>query len=496
MSFRAELDVAALPELGVGITYCSDLVPLIERHRHLFNFLELEPQTTWVDKSNNGQPYLLVDEILEEIAALPCRKTVHSVGVPVGGTVRPEPAQLALLRRTVAYLKAPWISEHLSFNSTGGHSTGFLLPGRQSSEGVDIAAASIHDFKAAFDVPVAVETGVNYLQRRSDDLADGEFVAAVAEEGDCGILLDLHNIFANAANGRQLVEEFIAQLPLWRIWEVHLAGGMEMDGYWLDAHSGAVPEELMEIAHRIIPRLPNLKAITFEIFPAFVPRFGLDAIRSEITKMHELWKKRGTAAIAQASGRRPLRSDTVSGPAPQEWERALGGLAAGLPVTSPLAAELATDPGVRIISKLVNEFRASMVANCLRLTTRYLMLTLGEDVLRTILQDFWKGCPPHLFGSSEADAFANYLVRLDLQVPQLDKILRFEHAALLTMLDGQPRQLHLASDPFPLFKALAEGHLPTVPSRMGQFDITIAPDNSSLATKTGSYGIPRNVGFS
>ena len=64
--------------------------------------------------------------------------------------------------------------------------------------------------------------------------------AAVAECADCGILLDLHNLFANGVNGRQSVEEFIAQLPLERVWEIHVAGGVELDGYWLDAHSGGV----------------------------------------------------------------------------------------------------------------------------------------------------------------------------------------------------------------------------------------------------------------
>jgi len=55
-------------------------------------------------------------------------------------------------------------------------------------------------------VPIAIETAVNYLRPRADELGDGEFVAAVAERADCGILLDLHNIYCNALNGRQSVD--------------------------------------------------------------------------------------------------------------------------------------------------------------------------------------------------------------------------------------------------------------------------------------------------
>lgn len=61
-----------------------------------------------------------------------------------------------------------------------------------------------------------------------------------------------------------------------------------MEGFWLDAHSGAIPGPLLEIAMRVIPSLPNLKAIIFEIFPSFVPGFGFDAISAQVEKLGEL----------------------------------------------------------------------------------------------------------------------------------------------------------------------------------------------------------------
>src|SRR6185312_12432178 len=61
------------------------------------------------------------------------------------------------------------------------------------------------------------------------------------------------------------------------VWEVHLAGGMALDGYWLDAHSDAVAPALLELTAEIVPRLPNLGAIVFEILPQHLPRIGIDA---------------------------------------------------------------------------------------------------------------------------------------------------------------------------------------------------------------------------
>jgi len=482
ISTHAKHSETRLPELGVGITYSSAIEPVLEQHPDLFDVVEVEPQTTWIETRDGPERYRILDPVLEHIAQLPGRKLVHSIGVPVGGTVRPEQAQLVLLERTVARLNSPWVSEHLSFSSTADFRTGFFLPPRQTPEGVDTAVTSIRDLKAAFPVPVAVETGVNYLRPRPDEMPDGAFVAAVAEAADCGILLDLHNIFANALNGRQSVDEFLVQLPLDRVWEIHLAGGFEMEGFWLDAHSGAIPDPLFEISKRVVSALPNLKAIIFEIFPSFVPIVGFDAIRVQIEKLHELWELRGKTHGERLPVRPPEPFKVNDRASPGAWERALGALVIGRPPNEDVARELAADPGVGVVNRLICEFRASMIVSVLRLTARLMMLALGADIFRAILEDFWLKTPPQQFASSEAEAFADYLVALDLKVPQLAKVLEFERAVLATLTDGQPRIVAFDIDPLPMLRALAEGHLPDTPGQLGQFEIEGTPDGSIGAT--------------
>jgi uncharacterized protein (UPF0276 family) len=467
-----------LQELGVGITYSSAIEPMLEKHPELFDIVEVEPQTTWIETRDRAEPYRILNPVLEHIAQLPGRKLVHSIDVPVGGTVRPEPAQLILLERTIARLNSPWFSEHLSFNSTSEFRTGFFLPPRQTPEGVDTTVVSVRDLKAALPVPVAVETGVNYLRPRRDEMTDGAFVAAVADASDCGILLDLHNIFANALNGRQPVDEFLAHLPLDRVWEIHLAGGFELQGFWLDAHSGAIPNPLFEISKRIVSTLPNLKAIIFEMFPSFVPIFGFDGIRAQMERLHELWTLKGKAS----SEKLPIRAEesfSIGNPtSPAMWERALGSLVIGRKSNEDVARELEVDPGIGLVNHLISEFRGSMIVNVLRLTSRLIMLSLGADIFRAILEDFWSKTPPQQFASSEAEAFADYLVALDLKIPQLAKILEFERAVLATLMDGQVRVIVFDFDPLPMLRALAEGHLPEVPSQVGLFEIEVTPDGA------------------
>jgi uncharacterized protein (UPF0276 family) len=483
---------ADLPAIGVGTTYSSAIEPLLWRDPGIVDVLEIEPQTTWIRTPGAQQPYRVNEEVLRHLLDLPGHKLVHSVGAPVGGTVRPEPGQVALLREVARRLSSPWLSEHLSFNQARGFATGFFLPPRQTLAGVETAVAAIRDLGAALPVPVAVETGVNYLRPRPDELPDGEFVARVVEGADCGILLDLHNVFANDRNGRQSLEAFLDQIPLERVWEVHLAGGFEDNGYYLDAHSGAIPDEVYRVAEALVPELPALGAIIFEIFPSFVPVVGLDLVREQLALTRELWNRRARrpatdAPVAPATPRVPVVWTASSQPvpgegpmnaaaSPEEWEEALGRVVTGQTVDSELGRALATDPAVPVIEGLIHEFRASMIVGLLPLTTRLFLLALGPGPLRTVLRDYWAATPPQMYASLEAEAFGRHLARLALPLPHLAKILEFERSGLATLVDEQPRVVAFDFEPLPLLRALAEGRLPDAPGEPGAYEIELTPD--------------------
>jgi len=475
---RRRLD---LPELGVGITFSSAIEPILDHHADLIDVVEIEPQTTWLDTGSVDDRYRLVEDVAAHIRELPFQKLVHSIGVPVGGTCSPDPNQITLLRDTIEDLKSPWASEHLSFNSTEAFQTGFFLPPRQTEDGVAVVVDSIRRLRGELGVPLAFETGVNYLAARSDEMEDGAFVAAVAERADSGILLDLHNIYTNAINGRQPVDAFIAQLPLERVWEVHLAGGFWMDGYWLDAHSGPIPAALFSQAKDIVSRLPNLGAIIFEIYPSFVESVGVGEICRQLERLRELWSVRGchAADVGTPGPRAKIRyrssGDTAS---PAAWETELGSLVIGRSPVHDLGIELSNDAGVALLQKLSLEFRASMIASNLRRTTRLLILALGEDVFRKILTEYRNRVTPQLFAATEARAFARFIQDLGVSVPQLAEVLEFEVAVLETLLDGETRLVRFPFDPLPMLLALGDGRLPDEPGRSGPFEIEITPDTA------------------
>ncbi|GAA2437446.1 multinuclear nonheme iron-dependent oxidase [Streptomyces lavendulocolor] len=471
-----------MARLGVGLTYVPGLDRILDAAADLLDVVEIEPQSLWRVR---GDGEIAVDEdALGRLADVPGARLLHGVGNPVGGCRLPDPRHTALFGELAERLGTPWVSEHLAFNrvtdEAGGFHTGFMLPPCQTEAGVRSAVRSVRAMAEALPVPLAVEIGTNYLRPRTGELPDGAFVRRVVEGSGCGLLLDLHNVLANERNGRGPVEDLLAALPLDRVWEVHLAGGVEHRGYWLDAHTGLPDDDLLALAGRVLPRLPALRAVLFEVTPSAVPDLDMRAVRDLLVALKETWPRQ--MVLPPLSSPPPARllpgtgAETV---APHDWEYALGGLAIGRDPGTPLGRELAADPAVGLLRDLVTEFRGSAITGALRYTMRLLFLTLGPGGVRDLLDAYVRACPPSLFASDEAFTFADHLTRVRPVVPWLADVLQLDLGLLRARLDGSPCTVALGADPTALLTDLGAGRLPVAPRR-GRFSVRLVDDEGPV----------------
>jgi uncharacterized protein (UPF0276 family) len=440
----------AAPGLGPGAVHCEPLHPLFVAHPDLIRVAEVEPSTGWIKTPGPQGTIRSNERRLDLVAGLPQAKLVHGIGWPVGGTVCDASAALAEQKRWADVLEAPWTSEHLSFNESEVGPAGFLLPPSQSAAGIAVAAANIRTRAAMLGRPFAFETGVNYLPSRPGEVPDGEFLAAVAEAADCLILLDLHNLWANARNGRQPIEQVLTALPPERIVEIHLAGGMEKDGYWLDSHSGPVPPDLIDLARDYVTGLPNLGAVLFEISPQFIEALGPAAFLRQIESMNDLWEN---------AGRRPssLAPPSVrAGPAGEEpgaYETALVRALAEPPAPGEPA-------GLALYRTLIASFRNGALADLLPYTLRLLGRQLDEAALEALLSDYRRSEPPPLFPADEALAFAAWIRANGPHLPYLDDLLRLEGGIVRLVSEGRGGELRFRHDPSAIVAALSSGGVP------------------------------------
>ena len=471
------------PRLGVGLAYFRGLEGFLATRGDLIDVLEIEPQSLVFRRPRATQRLKVDEAALARLRELPQKKVLHGIGSPVGG-LEQDTESIPALRRLGRELGAPWISEHLNFNRSRDargrtFSTGFLMPPRQTPEGAATAARSIRMMAAALELPFAVENGVSYLRPRPDELSDGTFLSRAVEPGPAGIVLDLHNAWTNAQNGRQPVERFLDDVPLERVWELHLAGGFAYRGYWLDSHSGEPPEEVMAIARDLLPHLPNLGAIVLELFPAYLPISRTDRWIAALERLHRLWEHVPAVPRVRShpSNTEAFVAQRCPGPDQAQWEAALGGLMVGRKAGCDLARELASDPGVELTRELLNEFRASMLVAALPLTSRLLMLSLGPAAHRDLLGQFWRRRTPRPYASDEALSFSRYLDTQRPPVQYLHAVVAYERARILAATTGRSRVARIDCDPLQLLRPLAEGRLPVdVPSGAYEVELVAVPD--------------------
>lgn len=469
----------SVPRLGVGLTYHTVLAPLAGGG--LIDFLEVEPETLWLQREPGVPAFRLDAEAVDDIRSLELPVVFHGIGFPIGGSLPPDPRHLPALRQSIDLLAPLWMSEHLSFNTTTDTSgkvyqTGFLLPPLQSAAGVQAALCSIEALAAALPIPFAIENGANYLRPRVGDLDDAEFLSRILDGSGCSLLLDLHNLWTNAINGRQSVESFIERIPLDRVIELHFAGGMSRGGYWLDAHCGATPEGVIELAVELIPRLSNLRAIVFEVFPSYIPAVGIDGIAQQLAILQDLWTlapRRPAQEFPARVPARPLARHELA--EVTTWEQTLGEIV----IAPPSHDDGSEEPGHRVYQDLLVDFRGSMLTRGLSRTMRLLLLSMARDQLDALLHTFWTRTPPELSSAAEALRFGRFVLDLEMPIPLLDGVVRYDLAVLRAITEDRDQIVELAWDPLPVFRQLANGHLPE-DTPIGQFEIVItAPSTPS-----------------
>jgi uncharacterized protein (UPF0276 family) len=463
--------VVETSELGVGVVWFGGLAPLIAAADDLIDFLEIEPATTSLPGEASG-PRNPTDSASSGPDHRP--RVVHGVSCPVGGSIAPSPSELANLAEAADRLQAPWVSEHLSIDrlpQANGEpaATGFFLPPAQTPATVELAAQRLRDLANITGRPVAFETGVNYFAAQPDQMLDGEFFAAVAEEADCLILLDLHNLWCNEHNGRQSIAAVIDSLPLERVVEVHLAGGQRRDRFLLDAHSALVDPALIEVAAGVIGRLPALRALTFELVPDYVRPAGIDAAsyRRQLEQLQRLWALRGSASRSIGASNRHVttRSSELR---PEQWEAAVGAALRGEP------GLVGSDPGTELYRHLITAVRSGAIVTSLPLSFRYLVASLGIERAEVELARYQSAVPASAWAYDEAIDFARY-ARSQLPLPHLDEVIHFELAAYEAELTGTEQTTTFTCDPHPLLDALRKGRHPPTNQTPGSYEVSVRP---------------------
>lgn len=210
-----------------------------------------------------------------------CPMVTHGLSLSLGG---PSPLDYELLGDIRGFLREFNIqcyTEHLSYCSDHGHLYD-LMPIPFTEEAVHYTADRIRRVQDFLGERIAVEN-VSYYAAPHQRMTELEFLRAVLEEADCGLLLDVNNIHVNSVNHGYDGRTFLDALPGQRIFYIHVAGHYdEAEDLKVDTHGADVIEpvwDLLERAYENFGPLPTMLERDFN-FPELPELMGeVDHIR-------------------------------------------------------------------------------------------------------------------------------------------------------------------------------------------------------------------------
>jgi len=203
-----------------------------------------------------GRPLEVLDRVRRDYPIV-----LHGVSMNIGST---DPLNLDYLDRLGALasrVQPAWVSDHLCWTGVGGHNAHDLLPLPYTEETLAHVVDRVRRVQDRLGRRIALENVSSYLTYQASALTEWDFLAQVAERADCGILLDVNNIFVSARNHDFDPQVYLAAIPAGRVWQFHLAGHSDLGGYLLDTHDHPVRDEVWDLYKSAVDRFGDVATL-------------------------------------------------------------------------------------------------------------------------------------------------------------------------------------------------------------------------------------------
>jgi uncharacterized protein (UPF0276 family) len=218
------------PELGAGIVAHLDRIDVLEVLAEDF-----------VDATRDQQRAL---RFLKSQVPM----VVHGTSLGLASTERVDWKRLDDLARVVGWLEPELWSEHLAFVRGGGTEVGHLAAPPRNEATLEGLARNVEEARRATGSLPLLENVASLIEPPLSTYDEGAWLHAVLAATGCDLLLDLHNVYANAMNFAFDAEALVRSLPPARIGAIHLAGGRRIErGRVLDDHLHGVPDEVFAL---------------------------------------------------------------------------------------------------------------------------------------------------------------------------------------------------------------------------------------------------------
>jgi uncharacterized protein len=241
------------PYLGHGIGL---------RPPHYAEVLETRPAIDWFEVITEnfmvagGNPRQVLRRVRERYPIV-----LHGVSLSVGSVDPLDESYLTELGALAAETEPAWISDHLCWSSFGGHTGHDLWPLPFTEEALAHVVRRVETVQERLRRRILIENVSSYLEFAHSTLPEWEFLSEVARRADCGLLLDVNNVFVSARNHGFEAARFLAGLPVDRVKQMHLAGHRDEGTHLLDTHDHPVCDGVWALYRAAVERFGAVSTI-------------------------------------------------------------------------------------------------------------------------------------------------------------------------------------------------------------------------------------------
>lgn len=281
----------SLPALGIGLGLRREMAEETLAAGDQIDWLEFVPENYM---GIGGMARNRIDAAKELFPLIS-----HGINLSIGSGDELNYEYLRDIKALLDRLDCAWWSDHLCFSSIAGKYMHDLLPLPFTKEAVLHIAERIKRVQDFVGRPFLLENISYYMNLPGAEMTDNQFLAEVLEKADCGLLLDVNNVYVNSLNHKFDPREYLKQLPLERTVQMHVAGHKKIGDYTIDTHGAAVVEPVFELLQHVLEQTP-VCAVMLERdqnFPAF------EEILSELAVIRKIASSARPELVGQAQAK-------------------------------------------------------------------------------------------------------------------------------------------------------------------------------------------------
>ncbi len=232
------------------------------RAQHYTAILETHPKIDWFEVItedylvSGGRPLYYLHRIREFYPVV-----MHGVSLSIGSCDPINFDYLKKVKELAASVQPAWVSDHLCWTGINEVNVHDLLPLPYTEEALKHVVERVKRVQDFLGRQILLENVSSYIEYRASTMKEWEFLAAITEQADCFILLDINNIYVSSVNHQFDPLDYINAIPIDRVRQFHLAGHKNCGDHIIDTHDASVIDSVWSLYATALRRFGHVSTM-------------------------------------------------------------------------------------------------------------------------------------------------------------------------------------------------------------------------------------------